>query len=162
MKDLNFSAKKLRSAIAQKMPVTEIASDREVRDLLRALAISIGNLHSDHYYRISHREDVILHRDQFSPLYLSLHHSARVWLINGDASFFHENAHSERGWIPLDVKDSDLISCGTGAGQRLNVWEFVTEEGLLRHPDGTSPTSSSGFCFTRYRQVSGHHLSSKY
>lgn len=131
-----MSAAALRALIAQEMPRNEIVSDDEMRKLLRALAFSLANLHSDHYFKIAQRLDVVHHRSCFAPFYLSIQESPRVWWIAGDASFFHENSHSELAWVPLDVPNADMIPCRVGAGQRLNVWEFVTKEGILRHPDG--------------------------
>lgn len=131
-----LSVANLRETLEQEIPGNDVASDTEARDLLKALSFCFTSLHSDHYYRIAHRSDVVYHRGLFSHFYLSLLQSNKIWLIAGDASFFHENAHSKMAWVALDEESSDLVPCGAGVGQRLNIWEFATKEGLLRHPDG--------------------------
>ena len=121
------------------MPETEIDTADETRDLMRVLAFKLVHLHSDHYYKIAQRADVVHHRGLYAPLYHSLLNSEKVWVLNGDASFFHENDRSDIVWLPMDISFSDLQDFGTGTGKRLNAFEWVAEEGLLRHPDGSTP-----------------------
>lgn len=120
------------------MADTEITTEEETRNILRVLSFKFGRRHSDHYFKVGQRADVVFHRRLFAPLLLSLYKSTRVWVIHGDATFINENAHSFREWYPQDDERGDLIPAGTGVGSRLNAWEFVTEDGLLRHPDGAT------------------------
>lgn len=133
----SVSIRSLLETARSAMPRTEIATVEEGRSLLRALSFKFGNLHSDHYQKVGHRQDVLTHRSLFAPFYHSILESPRAFVTCADASFYHENAHSKRAWFPQDVKDSDLVPAKAGTGLRLNVWEFVTENGLLAHPDGT-------------------------
>lgn len=126
----------LLQAIKREIPNTEVASEQETRNLLRTLAFKFGHLHSDHYHRIANRADVRYHRGQYAPFLLSMLNSDRIWMIHGDASFANKDAHSSMGWFSLDEKDDDLIGAGTGVGGRLNMFEFLTKEGILWHPDG--------------------------
>ncbi len=126
----------LLEAVKKEMPGTEIANLEEARRLLRALSFKFGNLHTDHYYKIGRRFDVVQHRRAFAPFYYSLLTSGKVWVICADASFFHENSHSKSAWFPQDEVGCDMVPAKVGTGQRLNVWEFLNK-GLLLHPDGT-------------------------
>lgn len=135
----------------REIPETEIASLDELRNLLRALTFKFGNLHSDHYYKIGNRPDVVQHRRKFAPFYLSLLTSPKVWVVCADASFFHENAHSKSAWFPQDVEGRDLVPAKVGTGQRLNVWEFVTRTALLTHPDGPLSFPPSPFLLSSFQ-----------
>ena len=134
-----LSAERLLLAIKAEVANSEISTVTEVRDLLRACGFKFGNLHTNHYYDIGKRYDVVYHRSLFAPFLQSLKKSSRVWVIHADASFAHENDHSARGWFSLDEENDDLIPAGAGVGRRLNMYEFATEDGLLWHPDGTTP-----------------------
>jgi hypothetical protein len=123
--------------VKKEMPDTEIADLEEARRLLRALSFKFGNLHTDHYYKIGRRSDVVQHRMGFAPFYYSVLTSGKVWVIGADASFFHENSHTKSAWFPQDEVGCDMVPAKVGTGQRLNVWEFITDTGLLLHPDGT-------------------------
>jgi len=130
------SSEQLLAAVRADLPTTEISTAQELSSLMRALAFKFGNLHSDHYYKIACRSDVVSHRSEFAPFLLSLLRSDKIWVLHADASFTNENDHSARGWISLDMEHDDKIGAGTGVGRRLNIWEFVTEDGLLWHTDG--------------------------
>lgn len=132
----SMSVASLMETVRQEMPKTEIGTLQEARNLLRALSFKFGNLHTDHYFKIGNRQDVRHHRDDFAPFYHGLLTSTKVFVVCADASFFHENAHSKCAWFPLDKEGRDMVPAKVGTGQRLNVWEFVTAEGLLPHPDG--------------------------
>jgi hypothetical protein len=132
-----LSAHALLAAIQREVPNTEVSSQLESRHLLHVLSFDLAHLHSDHYFEIGRRDDVVYHRSRFSKLYYALLKSRKVRVINGDASFVHENDRSKIVWVPRDVENSDLGPFGTGVGRRLNFWEFVTKAGLLTHPDGT-------------------------
>ena len=136
-----LSAATFLEAVKNEIVDTEISNLAEARDILRVLAFKFGHLHTDHYYRVGRRADVVHHRGLFAPLLRSVLKSPRVWLIEADASFAHENAHSDNGWFSLDEEEDDLMPARTGTGRRLNMCEFVTEEGLLWHPDGASFSS---------------------
>lgn len=132
----------LLDEIKAEMAESEISSPREARDVLRALAFKFGNLHSDHYRRIAARADVQFHRKLFAPLLLSELKSPKTWVIHCDASFTNKNAHADMGWFSLDEEGDDLTQAGIGLGGRLNMFEFVTEDGILWHPDGSTSFQS--------------------
>lgn len=132
-----LTAARLMEAIREEMPDTEVASLEEVLNLLHVLAFKFGNLYSDHYYKIGQRADVVYHRSKFAPFLLSLYRSGEAWVVHADASFTYENAHSARAWFSLDEEYDNLINVRPGVGRRLNMWEFVTNDGILWHPDGT-------------------------
>lgn len=140
--DWEMSIASLKAEIDKEIPQNDICSIDDLRKLLHCLSFKFGNIHSDHYYKIGNREDVLYHRAQFAPVYTSILESKKVWTIFGDASFLHQNAHRHRAWFAQDVEHADLAPFGTGTGQRLNVWEFVTEDGLLCFPDGRPHISS--------------------
>jgi hypothetical protein len=127
----------LLKEIKKEMPETEVADLEEVRKLLRCLSFKFGNMHSDHYFKIGQRSDVVQHRNEFAPLYHSLLSSPKAWVVCADATFFHENAYDEHSWFTQSGEGGNLLPAKVGKGQRLNVWEFLTAEGLLLHPDGT-------------------------
>lgn len=131
-----LSGHSLLEAIKEKMPHTEIASVEEARNLLRALGFKPAHLKSDHYYKIGTRADVEHHLSQFGPVIHTVLESGEFFVAVGDASPFNENDASQMVWLPMDVPFSELQPMGTGKGPRLNVFEFATEDGLLRHPDG--------------------------
>ena len=133
-----LSAHSLLEAIKREMADTEVASLTETRDLMRALSFKPAHLHSDHYYKIGNRADVRYHRSLYAPLYHEALTSDNVALFNGDASFFHQNAHSALVWMPMCEKDSDLSSFGPGTGLRMNAFEFASKYGILALPDGAS------------------------
>jgi len=138
-----MSAALLLDRVRQKMPLTEIASEEETRHLLRVLAFKFGHLHTNHYYKVAHRDDVVHHRSLFAPFYRTLLEDRKVWLLTADASFFHQNAKRGLSWFPLDVENGDLADFGTGTGQRLNVWEFCSESGILTFADGSGLSRST-------------------
>jgi hypothetical protein len=143
---MHLSGSAAFGAVKKEMPSTEIASLAELRELLRALALKFGHRHSDHYYKVANRHDVIHHRRQFAPLLLSVLRSKKVFASFADASFFYEDAFSKEDWIFLDRDDGDLCPTGPGKGPRLNAWEFSTLDGILWHSDGT-------FCYSPFFNV---------
>jgi hypothetical protein len=134
--NFKLSAHMLLEAIKEDMHNTEVASVEEARDLLRVLSFRLAHLHSDHYYNIGNRDDVMHHLSLFAPFYLSLLRSSNVVVFCGDATNFNENDHSNLAWIPMCEKNSDLAHFGTGVGLRMNVFEFACKEGIVFHPDG--------------------------
>jgi hypothetical protein len=64
-----------------------------------------------------------------------------VGVVFADGSFFYEYSCAAHGWINLAIRDSHLIPKNEGKGPRINNWEFLTEEGVLLHPDGRSAGS---------------------
>jgi len=61
-----------------------------------------------------------------------------VYFVVGDASHLYENAHAKEVWCALPESDGDLIEARPGVGRRLNQYEFMDPDGIVRHPDGNS------------------------
>lgn len=113
----------------------------EFRRLLKALGFKWGNLHSSYYVKISQRDDVVAHRSQLIPVLRLVRTDDRFFYVNTDWSHIYENAHSNSGWISMVKEGSDLVDVNPGKGRRINVCEFITREGILFHPDGSSAGS---------------------
>jgi hypothetical protein len=133
-----LSALEVRSGLSIMFPGFEVSSDEEMRALMTSLSFVWDTLHPNHYLVISNRRDVQAHRLAFVPRILAYWRAEKVALVFSDGSFIYENAFSNSGWRALADPDSNLVNAGTGKGRRINTWDFITERGLLRHPDGGS------------------------
>jgi hypothetical protein len=122
-------------------PQTEIANHGELSLLMKALGFKWGHLHSSYYIRLSKRVDVQAHRFEVVPMLQTFMTSPDFVYFNMDWSFEHENATSKSGWISMAVEGSDLVDSKPGKGRRISFCEFVTKNGVLRHPDGKSAGS---------------------
>lgn len=133
-----LSAQKILAETKRMQPHTEIASLEELRLLMKVLAFKWGHLHSNYYIQMSRRPDVIAHRHEMIPVLRELMTNPNFFLVDADWSFEYQNDFSKSGWISLAIEDSDLVPARPGHGPRLAFCEFVTSEGVLRHPDGQS------------------------
>lgn len=133
-----LSAAAIWESVKRAYPRTEISSVQEMRKVMKCLTIFWSNLHSGYYIRVHQRRDVKLHRSLYLNFALLCHDNHKVFFVVGDGSFIYENATAEHGWCARAEKDSDLTDSKPGKGRRLNVIEFMTVRGLLRHPDGNS------------------------
>jgi len=133
-----LSATRLLEECRARFPAFPITHVMDFRHFLKSISFKWANLHSSHYFKISHRQDVIQHRSRYAPLMARLISSGRHAIVFADGSFFYENEHSDMAWVDLCDIESDLVPAGTGKGRRINNWEFLTKHGVLRHPDGRS------------------------
>lgn len=133
-----LSALAILGHVRRDYPQTEIDSVEELRKILKCLSIHWSNLHSNYYWLVHKRRDVILHRSLYLPYALLCHEDPRVYFAVGDGSFFHENELADHAWCARAEKDGDMIEGRVGVGRRVNVFEFITKAGIIRHPDGKS------------------------
>ena len=129
-----FSALKSDSSFMN----TDIASEAELRLLMKALAYKYANREPDYYTRIFSRDDVVAHRQMHLPLYLFVLESPRCLVAWADASFSNQNDISRLIWCNLTVRDSHQVPANTGKGARLPFWSVISPIGVLSHPDGGS------------------------
>lgn len=115
---------------------TEIATVKEMRDVMRVLSFRWATLHSGYYKRISLRPDVLSHLKVFTSFALLYFESPSVYLVSADSSFLYENNSPREAWCPLAEVDGDLVDSNAGKGVRFNVFQAIDRFGLLLHPDG--------------------------
>lgn len=133
-----LSASAIWEHVRQAWPLTEISSLPELRDVLKCLSFHWSNLHSSYYVLVHQRPDVKLHRSLYLPYALLCHEDERIFFAFADGSFLHENDIAEHAWCARAEENGDMIESNVGAGRRLNVFEFMTKHGIVRHPDGKS------------------------
>lgn len=133
-----LSSQEITDSLKGMNPHTEIASSEEMAALMKALGFIWGHLHSSYYTRISRRFDVICHRSECIPILHEFMTNPRYLYVNTDWSFEYENDISKYAWIPLTEEESDLVDSKPGKGKRFSFCEFLSLDGVLRHPDGKS------------------------
>jgi hypothetical protein len=140
-----LSAHEILLQVRNDYPDTEISSEFEIRQLLKAVAFRFVHIHSSYYTKISLREDVVLHRKLMIPILLMTMTDPRCFLVNFDFSFIYQNQFSKSAWASLTRENSDMIDAKPGKGPRISTCEFISRDGVLRHPDG----KSAGTKFTK-------------